>query len=175
MDNPSSERRNITSILGVPIDAIWLLSFNTWFISIESPWFHLKVLGSLALACFSKLTSYLPCVSQYFYPHRNTLHLPDNQVWDFLSSWSDFCLFFASYNPPQPLRFWPTLTPSIELSWIPFPPSFFPLPSLVIIVLSFRVLSIVCVYFTLGISTYSLMLESDLLYRQSHRMMLGSE
>lgn len=40
MDNPSSERRNITSIIGVPIDAIWLLSFNTWFISIESPWFH---------------------------------------------------------------------------------------------------------------------------------------
>ena len=75
-----------------------------------------------------------------------------------------------------------------DLGWLlPLPQNFagflshlhfflFPLPPpLVTIVLSFSVLSIVRVYFTLSISTYSLMLESDLLLRQGPRMMLASE
>lgn len=48
-------------------------------------------------------------------------------------------------------------------------------PPLVTIVLSFRALSIVHVYFTLSISTYSLTFEPDLRHSPGPSMMLGSE
>ena len=91
MDNPSSERR-ITSILGAPIDAIWLLSFNTWFIPIESPWFH-NTIFFLRLSVFLEQSQNL---SKATFVKKRALKKREHKCCDVWHTVLDVCVWFSS-------------------------------------------------------------------------------